>query len=486
MTRRRPSPLAVIVTLCLGWASPAFAAPPTVSFDDSERLFVQMAWLNWVADEDPEEAKEPSFPVRTLLRQRLATLAPTLKARHRQAYLRMAADSTYLRNSLFLLTTGLYGDPPHFDQHLTSAGHKGSWAADADDFRDFRLPEAALLQEFCAAADLHVFWLQSYLPALKAERTPWEAAALTAMAETQDLLHTPIDRPVVIQANLLGHYGIAGETTFAPWRNRFEIKITPESGPDSADSTVQVLRHELTHVLMNEAVLQQTEGIQKIKAVAAACHLRTTSVPEMMAQSIATLSYPPGIWESLVATNRNLLFWHLTDHLQAFKASGLSFPAYLPTLFRAYDVAKEVARWQANLAARKAQEQAEDAVDTILDKEEERGTEATLAAFADVTRQEPDNLLAWYWLGVITWRDLRQAKPAREALDHVQKADESLLKLPSVYRPWFHYWQASIAQAEGRKDDAIAAWRRVQALTAATDDLNKKAAQALTKAGVTP
>lgn len=478
MTRRRLSALAVILPLGLGWAPPALSATPTVSFDDSERLFTVEAWLNWVGDEDPDEAKDPAFPVRKQLRQHLATLPAALKAKHRRAYLQMQADSLYLRNGIFLMASGLYGEAPRFDLRLPPADYAGPAAYSLRTFGHFRLPAPALLREFHAKAGLQRFFLATYRPALKAARAGWERDALQAMADTQDLLRTPISRPVAVQVNLLGTYGIAGQTTYQPWLQRYEIKFNPAAEANTSDRAAQILRHELTHALMNDAVLAEAEGQVKLNTVAKACGWSVGAAPEWLAQSIEILGLPASAWESHARAYRNPLFWHVAESLGPYMQSGQSFRAYLPTLFRTYDVAKETRRWQ---SAR----QDEDTVDAILDKEEERGSEATRDAFAELTRRQPDNMLAWYWLGVLSWRDFRQAAPAREALNHLQQADPTLAKLPPVYRPWFHYWQASIAKAEGRQADAIAAWRRVRAL-APDDDLGKEAAEALKQLGETP
>ncbi|MBC7544838.1 MAG: hypothetical protein H7338_19105 [Candidatus Sericytochromatia bacterium] len=462
--------LALSVACGIGLGITPAQAATTIEFEQSERLFTAVAWLNWIADEDAVEAALPSFAVRQALKNQLKTLPAALRTKHRAAYDQfLPGSSLYVRNGLFLNKSNLYGEPPELSLHLPPDDYTGPAAWGLRQLSSLNVPSGDLLKEFYAAADLHTFWTRQYQPALAAVQNRLAGPGQKAMAETLSLLQKQPTFPVVIHLNLLGTYGIAGQTGYAPWRSRYDIKINPTVGETPADDarTVRVMQHELTHVVLNAAVISHTDLLMpQMETVAKGLGLPGVSPPpELMAQCIEIQAMPASMRQTTAYSRKNLLYFHFADQLPAYLASKQTMAEFLPTLFRAYDPKRELQRWQVMDVARNEGATArlrQKDVDAILNAD--KPAAETVKQLECLIAADPTQMLARYWLGVYAFRDLKDLPRAKRAQADLAARDPALSGLPAVYRPWFFYWQGMLADGEGRKADAVSAMRRVLTL----------------------
>jgi hypothetical protein len=459
-----------------GYAAPAQIAAQPITFEDGEALFTALAWLNWIADEDPEEAKAPMTAVRQALRAQLKTLPAALRAKNRVAYERLLPGlSRYVRNGLFLSASGLYAAPPGLILHLPLAADMGIAAWSLQGISDYHLPPAGLLSEFYTAADLHTFWTQRYQPALAVVTARIVAPAQGAMADTLAFLRMPLTRPVDVHLSLLGTYGIAGQTSYIPWRGHYEIKVNPPISQNADDDAyiLRTLQHELTHVVLNTAVVTLSDHLEpKLVAVAKGLGIEATTAPaEVMAQCVELLSIPEGQRDAHVYARKALLFPHFVEQLPAYYASKQSMSDFLPTLFGSYNPERERQRWQAMQLVHNddAVSRRRGAATDAIHNDKNASTVNTVAALAALTTKDPGNMLGWYWLGVVALRDLKDSRQARQAFSHLPEKDPALAGLPAEYHAWFYYWQGVLAEREGRKGDAINAMHRVLLVTGSHD-----------------
>lgn len=364
--------LIILALTGLPLATPGFAAdavkaeiaPLELSFETDERLFTILAWMHWVADRDEQELKEPIFAEEVLLKEHLKAqpLSAEMSAEHRKAYDNyLPGSSLYTKNGLLLLDSLRYGPAPDFA--WSAAPAKLSHAQEPGAERRYpQLPKPELLRAFYQQAHLAELW-QKLKPAHAQALEHYRPRAERLLKSAYQFLRVPLDVPVSYRMSLLGHWGILGQTSYSAWEDRYLIKLH-FSPPKAAAETWQieyaesenlrVMRHELTHALMNQAIKDHQHLLKpKLQKMGQALNydwLKREFVemrsPEWFADCMAYIDIEAELQENVLFYNHNPLFMHFIEQLPAYQASGKNYAEFLPELFKSFDPDKEIKRWQ--------------------------------------------------------------------------------------------------------------------------------------------
>ncbi|MCI0650341.1 MAG: hypothetical protein L0Z55_00510 [Planctomycetes bacterium] len=358
-------------------AKPAATLPPlTLQFEADERHYTLIAWLHWIGDRDPQELAGARFPEEEMLEKHLAAreLPEEMRKRHRQAYESFLPEcDLYVKNGLLISASMGYGQPPAFDAPPLSSLEPSEQARcelSLAGLPPVELPPAKLMAEFYERATLHDLWERHMKQAHVQALEHYRVRAETIAQETYAFLKVPIDAPVSLCVNLLGNFGILGNTIYSPWERRYLIKLhftamRPGAEKSEVDyfeaNYVRVVRHELCHALLNDSVRKQQHLLAKSLAeMGQALQLdwmqgahATETAPEWVADCMGYLDLEVPLHENVACYNRNPLYLHFVEKLPAFRASGKSFAEFLPELFASFDAKKEIARWKDLLAKKK-------------------------------------------------------------------------------------------------------------------------------------
>ena len=359
------SVFAILLILALGYNSSAYAKEYKLNatFEPDERLFTFMAWMNWVADIDPKEAQKMKYPAQVEIRKYLKSLPQNLYIKHRKAYDKyLSTSSLYVKNGLLISDSQYYGYPPNFKLHLPdekSIDPFGSMSesekrATVNYLQD--MPSGELLEEFYKTAKIKDIWNNKYKKLHQDIINRYKSKTEKKLKSILIELKAEQKYPVAIVFNLLGNFGISGQSTFSQWEKKFIIKIIPELKKDEyyESVTIGTIRHELAHSLLNPDV-KKNQNILKnpISKFAKKINLRwyretepAAYVPELVAQCIGYIDIEDYLRENVFYYNQNILFMHFIDKLPDFRKSGKTFIEYLPELFKSFDADKELKRWK--------------------------------------------------------------------------------------------------------------------------------------------
>lgn len=333
-------------------------APAAIRFSADEKLFTLVAWMNWVADEDDDDATLLAFPLRQEVKNRLKTLPPALRATHRAAYDRyLDGASLYTKNGLLLGERRFYGPPPTFTLRLPTASYTGPGQAAIRLASQRDLPSGDLLRDFYRAAGIGALWKAKGRPETQRVIDHFAPDVRRMLQQTNDLLRMAPAAPVDFQVNLCGYFGVSGQTTYAPWDGRYLIQINPNPKGDSYHEMAnrQVFRHEYAHALLNDAIAANAGLIDPaLQRVGKALGFSVLPPQELVAQCLEWVDGSPEEVANVFFYNRDVLFYHFLAKLPDFRRSGLTMAAYLPTLFRSFDPDAEITRWRRIEAEKRA------------------------------------------------------------------------------------------------------------------------------------
>jgi hypothetical protein len=359
--------LAVSITtalgLSVGFTSLTWAESPSrceqqalasIHFESNESLFVVLTWLNWVGErEEPLVLSNYDDMQADVLKriQNSAALKP-LYAKHKAVYDQyLKGSSPYVRNGLLLLDSIHYGPAPQFKQEDVS---QRSDLSPIEKTRIKGLPDSRLLQEFYTALNLQSLWQNTYKAKHDAYLEEYKASAITGVQRAQCFLNMQPTGPVDISFNPLDAFGTSGQASYNPRTGRHMIKLHIDKRRTKPKAVEDVATHEYTHVLMNAALAPYSaafqDKLQQTADLAQEPSLAQLPIQEVFARSVGYLHWSklyPDYVDPMVVTSHNPLYFYLLQQEPAYRDSGLSFQAYLPTFLHHYEPKMAAQMWQA-------------------------------------------------------------------------------------------------------------------------------------------
>lgn len=323
-----------------------FKSNLNVTFETDERLFTFLSWMNWIADIDKRDEALTKFPEYIELREYLNKLPKTDYQKHRLAYEKYLPNaSLYTKNGLLVSDSQYYGSPPNFKLNPLKTGDK------YEQYRFSQLPDADLISEFYQFAKINELWKTKYQKAHQEIMNKYKEDSLKILSNTLFFLKVKQIYPVSIRFNIIGNFGINGQTSFIEDEKKFIIKLNPKVpkvGHEKFEYTsmLQTIRHEFSHSILNSAVTKNKTIIENsLKKVQTTLKLRNIPPEEMVAQCIGYIDIDDFLKENVFYYNDNILFMHFLEKLPEFEKSGKSFIDFLPELFKSFDPDKEIKRW---------------------------------------------------------------------------------------------------------------------------------------------
>lgn len=334
-----------------------------LKFETDERLFTLTSWLNWVGDFAPNSNDvQAPFSQQKAMRQSLKNLSKSLYTKHRKAYHLIRKDLGHRKNSHILLYSHFYGPPPSFNLNIPSDTFQNPMdpiltSKDKELIHWLYnnllsyLPAPELIQEFYQAANIHQIWLSHYQKEHMQVALKYRKKGKKVLHTTLNLLKLKPSYPISYRFDLMGWFGIGGQTIFSHQEQQFHIKIHPYlTEPDIY--THEIMRHELAHALLNGTVKKHKYLIKKPLAKMVKARIKfpynvkepLSIVEELIARSIQYIDIEVDLRDK-VFLQSSVLYHHVLEQMQHFKHSNLTFEEFIPQLFRTLNAEKEINRW---------------------------------------------------------------------------------------------------------------------------------------------
>lgn len=202
--------------------------PLNITFEADESLFNYIAWVNFVADVSPEEQKLSKHPEHIILLEHLDKIKkenPEMYQRHRKAYdTFLPTSSLYAKNGLLISSSKYFGKAPEFKFYPPTSKNKSFEDFQRQKYLSEQLPSSDIFKEFYTKAKINSIW-QKILPEYQKEIAKYENNVRTVLKDELCFTNTQQQYPVIFKISKIGYFGIAGQTRFSDWENKFIIQI---------------------------------------------------------------------------------------------------------------------------------------------------------------------------------------------------------------------------------------------------------------------
>lgn len=308
-----------------------------------ETLFALQAWLLWVSEEDFNIEPTHYDESYLLLLQRFhQEKHRELKRRHRLAYLQYRQqDSLLMANGYALMNRAFYAQQP-----MPAQGSEAT------------LPEPALIAEFYQAKNLGDFWRDHLKSRIQSYADLYRSAASDGFQRAACFLGMVPDQPVKVSFSPFYAFGVKGQTFRSLKPEAYAIHLFLDLANTNQSTVEEVAAHEMTHVLMNEALMPYQEGFQtRLDALSAQLNvpqIKHVPVQELFARAVGQIKHvekSDAFLASAVLDFYNPIVLTLQAQTESFENTDQNFAAYLPEFLEQFSVAETAQAWRVIEAA---------------------------------------------------------------------------------------------------------------------------------------